>query len=45
MQTYIAYLFNTRLGELQGRTFQSALNKAKKQYKSKQITIRTKYTL
>jgi len=45
MQTYIAYLFNTRLGELQGRTYQSALNKAKKKYKSKQITIRTKYTL
>ena len=45
MQTYIAYLFNTRLGELQGRTYQSALNKAKRQYKSKQITIRTKYTL
>ena len=43
MQTYIAYLFNTRLGELQGRTYQSALNKAKRQYKSKQITIRTKY--
>lgn len=43
MTTYIAYLFNTRLGELQGRTYQSALNKAKKQYKSKSITIRTKY--
>jgi len=43
MQTYIAYLFNTRLGETEGRTYQSALNKAKKLFKSKYITIRTKH--
>jgi hypothetical protein len=45
MTTYIAYLFNTRLGELQGRTYQSHLTKLKRNTKVNSITIRTKYTL